>query len=155
MNLLGHLPRSPCRRPLLRLAGAVAGAALGGAQAASPPTMKLLLKLGDDSLDLLLDDNATARDFAALLPLRLTLEDYAATEKIATLPRGLSTEGAPAGYTPMAGDMAYYAPWGNVALFHKGFRYSPGLIRLGRLTQGVQRLAQPGRIAAEWVLAKA
>jgi hypothetical protein len=37
----------------------------------------------------------TSRDFAALLPLTLTLKDYAATEKISDLPKRLSTDGAP------------------------------------------------------------
>lgn len=53
----------------------------------------------------------------------------------------------------MAGDVAYYAPWGNLALFHKGFRHSAGLVRLGRISHGVQRLAVPGRVAAELVVA--
>lgn len=153
MNMLSPRPSPLHRRQALRLACAAAVAAVGGAAASPLPTMKLLLKLGEDHLDLLLDDHPTARDFAALLPLRLTLEDYAATEKIAVLPRALTTQGAPKGYAPVAGDMAYYAPWGNVALFHKDFQHSPGLIRLGRITQGIQRLAVPGRVGAEWVLA--
>ena len=56
-------------------------------------------------------DTATARDFASLLPLTLTLNDYAATEKISDLPRRLSTEGAPLGSDPSIGDVAYYSPW--------------------------------------------
>lgn len=158
MNTTRHRPLRHDRRQALQQACATTCMVLGGglagggwAQAAGLST--LLLKLGDDSLTVLLDDHATARDFASLLPLRLTLEDYAATEKIASLPRALSLEGAPAGYTPVAGDAAYYAPWGNLALFHKGFRHSAGLVRLGRISQGVQRLAVPGRVAAELVLA--
>lgn len=60
-----------------------------------------------------LEDSEAARDFASLLPLSLTLEDYAATEKISDLPKPLSTSSAPAGITPKVGDLAYYAPWGN------------------------------------------
>jgi hypothetical protein len=57
-----------------------------------------------------LADSEAARDFASLLPLSLTLEDYAATEKISDLPKPLSTSSAPAGITPKVGDLAYYAP---------------------------------------------
>jgi len=39
-----------------------------------------------------LRDNKTARDFVSQLPLTLTLEDYASTEKISDLPKRLSTE---------------------------------------------------------------
>ena len=83
-----------------------------------------------------LEDTATARDFAALFPLTLTLDDYAGTEKVADLPRRLDTTGAPASYTGRPGDITYYAPWGNLALFHGDGPYAPGLIRLGRLAPG-------------------
>lgn len=116
--------------------------------------MKLQLRLGDQTLDILMDDNPTARDFTTLLPLTLDLDDYAATEKIAYLPRRLSTTEAPRGYTPAAGDLAYYAPWGNLAIFHKDFGYSAGLVRLGRIERGFDRLATEGRRTAKLVMAE-
>src|SRR3954462_8138336 len=91
-----------------------------------------------------LDDNESARHFATLLPLELVLKDYAATEKIADLPGALPTSGAPAGYEPSAGDISYYAPWGNLAIFHKGFEYSRGLVRLGRLETGLEAMRRKG-----------
>ena len=93
-----------------------------------------------------LDDNESARHFAALLPVELVLEDYAATEKIADLPSALPTSGAPPGYTPSAGDLSYYAPWGNLAIFHRGFAYSSGLIRLGRLETGLDAIREAGSL---------
>jgi hypothetical protein len=93
-----------------------------------------------------LDDNATSRDFVSLLPLTLTLKDYAATEKISDLPRKLSTAGAPAGSDPEVGDFSYYAPWGNLALFHKDFGYSVGLVKLGTIDAGVELLRRPGQL---------
>jgi hypothetical protein len=92
-----------------------------------------------------LDDNQTSRDFMALLPLTLTLEDYAATEKIGYLPRKLLTRDAPAGITPRAGDVTYYAPWGNLAIFHKDFKYSPGLVKLGTIRDGIDVFRRTGR----------
>lgn len=113
--------------------------------------MKLQIRLDRQALDVRLDDNPTARDLISLLPLHLSLDDYAATEKIARLPRRLSTAQAPRGITPRAGDLAYYAPWGNLALFHKDFSFSTGLIRLGRIDSGMEHLARPGRLDSEWV----
>ena len=83
-----------------------------------------------------------------MLPLTVTLEDHAATEKISYLPRKLSTEAAPAGSDPAVGDVAYYAPWGNLALFYKDFRYSSGLIKLGRIDSGLEALSVPGTARA-------
>lgn len=83
-----------------------------------------------------LDDTATARDFAALLPLTLTLDDFGGTEKIADLPRRLDTTGAPPAHTGRPGDITYFAPWGNLALFHGTGPAASGLIRLGSLAPG-------------------
>jgi hypothetical protein len=110
--------------------------------------MKIRLVVEGASLTATLDDTAAARDFASLLPLTLTLEDHAATEKIAYLPRTLSTAGAPRGTAPRAGDIAYYAPWGNLALFHEDFEFSPGLVTLGRLDGGVEALRRAGPLPA-------
>jgi hypothetical protein len=91
-----------------------------------------------------LDDNASAKDFALLLPLDLSLKDYAATEKIAGLPRKLSINGAPDAYTPSAGDVSYYAPWGNLAIFYEDGHLSSGLVRLARLDFGIDAIRQTG-----------
>jgi len=87
-------------------------------------------------------DNATSRDFMSMLPLTLTLKDYAGTEKISDLPRKLSTEGAPSGSDPSVGDIALYAPWGNLAMYYRDFGYSSGLIILGKIDSGIDKLSQ-------------
>jgi hypothetical protein len=79
-----------------------------------------------------------------LLPLSLTLSDYAEIERIADLPRKLSIEGAPAGVAPRAGDITYYAPWGNLAIFIEGRSYSRGLVRLGKVDTGLPALQRQG-----------
>ena len=88
----------------------------------------------------LLDANPSAADFASLLPLTLHLQDYEATEKIADLPRKLSTASAPRSYTPSSGDICFYAPWGNIAFFYQDGASSDELVRLGYLESGLDRL---------------
>ncbi|MGG2397083.1 cyclophilin-like fold protein [Pseudomonas sp. SH1-B] len=102
------------------------------------------ITLGDQIVAISLDDSPASRDFLAQLPLNLDLEDYSATEKIAYLPKKLSTSEAPAGITPKVGDVTYYAPWGNLAIFYKDFSYSRGLIKLGQITSGLEHLRYPG-----------
>jgi hypothetical protein len=102
--------------------------------------MKIRLILDDATLDATLADSAAARDFAALLPLTLTLSDYAGTEKVSDLPRKLSITGAPAGTAAKVGDIDYYAPWGNLAIFYQDFRHSDGLVNLGRIESGMEKL---------------
>jgi hypothetical protein len=44
------------------------------------------------------------------------------------------------------GDIAYYAPCGNLAIFYKDFGYSSELIGLGRIDSGVETLTVPGSL---------
>ncbi|WP_337926728.1 cyclophilin-like fold protein [Paenibacillus caui] len=37
--------------------------------------------------------------------------------------------------------ITYYAPWGNLAIFYRDFRYSSGLIKLGSIDAGGEKLA--------------
>jgi hypothetical protein len=106
--------------------------------------MKIRVNVRDTAVTGTLEDNEASRDFVSLLPLTLTLRDYAATEKISELPRRLNTTGAPPGVDPSVGDIAYYAPWGNLAVFYKDAGYATGLIKLGTLDSGVQLLAGAG-----------
>ena len=68
-----------------------------------------------------LNNSPAAQDFLAMLPLSITLNNYGENEKISHLSRKLSTSGSPSGYTPQTGDLAYYAPWGNLAIFRQTF----------------------------------
>ncbi|MQM38938.1 hypothetical protein KBTX_02959 [wastewater metagenome] len=134
---------------------AIGGVALLGACVAyagntrSEPTedtMRIRITVEDTELVARLEDTPAARDFAAMLPLELTLEDFHATEKIADLPSRLSTEGAPKGVDPDVGDVTYYAPWGNLALFYRDFGYANGLVRLGRIEGDVSALEARGAL---------
>ena len=76
-----------------------------------------------------------------MLPITVNLEDYANTEKIFYPDRKLSIEGAPAGFKPSSGDITYYAPWGDIAIFYKDFGYANGLISIGKINDnGIEQL---------------
>jgi len=109
-------------------------------------TLRIRLTFDGKAVEATLLDNATARDFLSLLPMTLTLDDYNSTEKIGYPARKLATAGAPAGVDPSVGDIAYYAPWGNLAIFYKEFGYSRGLIGLGRIDSGIEALRVPGSL---------
>jgi hypothetical protein len=108
--------------------------------------MKIRIQLEGRSLTATLEESEPARSFVSLLPLTLTLTDYNSTEKVADLPRKLSTKGAPAGVDPDVGDITYFTPWGNLAIFYRDFGYSSGLVKLGRLDSGVEFLSGRGPV---------
>ena len=101
---------------------------------------RIKLTVNGNEIFVKLDDNVASREFLEMLPLTLTFKDFNSTEKIATLPNELSTEGLPSGYTPAVGDFSYYAPWGNVSVFYKDFRYSNSLYKLGTIESGTEIL---------------
>ncbi len=105
---------------------------------------RIQVVVGSHTLNATLDDTPAARDFASLLPLELELSDYHGIEKVADLPRELTREGAPASYDPSAGDITYFATWGNLAIFYKDFHDSRGLVRLGAFDDGIEALRRDG-----------
>ncbi len=98
--------------------------------------MRLRFIFADQDFTTTLEDNPSARDLVSMLPLDLTISDYSTNEKIAYLPRKLTEEGRGRFGNMAVGDLCYYAPWGNLAMFHGPYRWSRGLIRLGRLDKG-------------------
>lgn len=51
-------------------------------------TVKIRIDVEGAAITATLEDNETARDFVSLLPLAITLEDYASTEKLAICREG-------------------------------------------------------------------
>jgi hypothetical protein len=112
--------------------------------------MHIRVTLDGRPVDATLNDSPAARDFAELLPLTLDLEDFHQTERIADLPRRLTTSGAPEPAAPKAGDLTYYAPWGNLALFYRdGDSANADLLILGHIEADTDRLAGADRITVE------
>jgi len=106
--------------------------------------MKIRLTVDEQSTTATLYDNPTARDFASLLPLSLTMTDYDTIERVADLPRKLSTQDAPDGMAPVAGELTHYAPWGNLAIFIQPRSFSHRLLPLGKVDAGLSIVSRPG-----------
>ena len=117
--------------------------------------MKIQLRFRDATFTVNLVDQAATRDLVSMLPLKLTVGDFASAEKIAYLPSKLSTQGAPAGTDAQVGDLTYYAPWGNLAFFYRKGSYASGLVHLGRVEGAVDGLArqEEGTVTIELVSA--
>lgn len=103
--------------------------------------MQIRFVIGSTILPATLDDSAAGRDFLSMLPLTLPMKDFAGREKISgSLSKVLDQRDAPAGYDPSVGDITYYAPWGNLALFYRDASYAKGLVRLGQFEGDIAAL---------------
>jgi len=88
------------------------------------------------------EDSSGVRDFLSMLPLELTVEEFAGAEKIAYLPRELNHEGSP-GSDPEDGDLIYYTSWGNLGFYYDatGIGYSDATLHLGTYSATEEQLS--------------
>ena len=106
------------------------------------------LKLIVDGREIVIElyDTPAANALYEMLPLELAFEDFNNIEKISYLQDALPTEGEPDGCDPDVGDFCLYAPWGNLSVFYKDFRYSNGLIKLGKIVSGEEWMEQLDKV---------
>ncbi|WP_050792935.1 cyclophilin-like fold protein [Bdellovibrio bacteriovorus] len=108
---------------------------LTGSIAKAESMKRIRFTIGKNSAIAVLYNTQAAREFAAQLPLTLTFKDFASKEKIAYPPRKLSGKSK----QNSEGDFAYYAPWGNIAVFYKEEASATAdLLILGQFESGKQ-----------------
>ncbi|MBD5417189.1 MAG: hypothetical protein HDR50_05930 [Desulfovibrio sp.] len=115
------------------------GAADVAAVAPAPGHAVRILFEGREAVATLLD-NPLADAFLRLLPLEVEFSDFAGEEKIFYLPEKLPVRGT-ANADEQKGDFCYYAPWGNMAVFYKGYGHGKNLYVVGNLIAGKEKLA--------------
>lgn len=105
---------------------------------------KITLQINGQSYSATLYDTPLADALYDMLPMTVSFEDYNRTEKIGYLPdkQPLPTEGTTDGFEPATGDLCYYAPWGNLSLFYKSFRYSNDLYSIGHVDADMSFLSE-------------
>lgn len=103
-----------------------------GSRAENQPEGALRIRVETDtySIVFLLNGSPAAISLYAQLPLTLPVENFGINEKIVYPPEELDVDGTPAAEGP-AGTLAYYAPWGNVAMFYGTCGGAGGLYALG------------------------
>lgn len=89
------------------------------------------IQIGSKNFTAVLDDNATAAAFEALLPMTVEMTELNGNEKYARLSGNLPTKDANPG-TIQTGDLMVYGSK-TVVLFYKTFRASYEYTRLGRV----------------------
>jgi hypothetical protein len=103
------------------------------------------ITFGATQLTARLDDNATARDLAAQLPLTLSFRDHNGVEKTAPLPRELSLDGAPEGHDPSSGEIGYWAPDGDLVFYYDSDAPSfNGSVRIGEFDDDMNAIERQG-----------
>jgi hypothetical protein len=87
-------------------------------------------------------DTATARDFATLLPVTVTIHDLGGREKAGTLPRALHDGDRQSSYR--TGQLGYWSPSHDFAVYYRedGFRIPPpGIVMIGEVDSGLDAIS--------------
>ena len=118
--------------------------------------MKINIKVSGKTVTAKLMDNPTARDFASLLPLNMSMKDLFGREKFSHLQKALSENG-PRTNTYEVGDIAYWSPAHDVAIYyqHDGESIpSPDVIPIAKISSGTELFNVPGSVKVTIEIAK-
>jgi hypothetical protein len=109
---------------------------------------KINIKVDGKILTASLADNATARDFASVLPLHVAMSDLFGREKYGELPKVLSKH--PAGKNSYeVGDIAYWSPDNQFAIYYHQDGESipsPGVIPIATIDGGAEAFNISGSV---------
>ncbi len=114
------------------------------------PLKQLKITVGDKELMASFIDSKTTRDFIAILPLNLRMDDIRKREKYASLSAVLAKEGD-VKTTYKTGDISYWLG-GGIAVFydHDGREVQAGLIVLARLESGIETFNVPDSVLVKF-----
>ncbi|MFI9842058.1 cyclophilin-like fold protein [Nonomuraea sp. NPDC051941] len=110
--------------------------------------MAMVLRFGDQAVTATLTDTPPSRQFAAMLPLTLQLTDAWGQAKAGRLPRALTAQGGTPVHDPTPGEVYFWPSNGVIAVYYDDLGQmvpDPGLVRLGIIEAGLDRLAAAGK----------
>jgi hypothetical protein len=113
-----------------------------------------VLRVRDGQATATLDDTPAAREFAAMLPLQLTLHGAMGQPKTGRLPYSIDDPDADRVVDPDVADIYYWPPSGDIGIFYDDLGQSvppPGMVRLGSVDSGLDAIASAGSRFMVWI----
>ncbi|MEO3480195.1 cyclophilin-like fold protein [Phaeobacter sp. CAU 1743] len=105
-------------------------------------TMQIKISTREVTLVYDLNSSQAAQELYAQLPMIIDVENYGGIEKIFYPPEKLGTKNTPLARNVRAGTLAYYAPWGDVVMFHGRFGTAADLYELGDIVSGKEDISR-------------
>jgi hypothetical protein len=115
---------------------------------------RVVLRVRNEQATATLDDTPAAREFAAMLPLQLTLHGAMGQAKTGRLPHPIDVSGANRVVDPDVADIYYWPPSGDIGIFYDDLGQSvppPGMVRLGSVDSGLDAIASAGNRFTVWI----
>jgi hypothetical protein len=117
---------------------------------------RIRIRMGDKVVTATLNQTQAARDFAAILPLTIEMDDHLRREKTGIIPKRLS-ERTPGSKTYDKGDLGYWRPRNTFVIFYRDDGLDipgPGIVVLGKLDSGAEVFDIPGSVDVRVEIAK-
>lgn len=110
--------------------------------------MKIHLTIRETVIPASLHDCEGSRELLRQLPLTITMYDLFRREKFGALPRALPCGRGLRTQSYEAGDIVYWAPSGDLAVFHRhdGQKITGDFHFLGKVDKDVEFFAEPGPV---------
>ncbi|MCI1210033.1 MAG: cyclophilin-like fold protein [Treponema sp.] len=102
--------------------------------------MNILVKNDTYTVEFELNETSVSKDFLKKLPMAVIIENFGDCEKTFII-KNLDVSAAEEKNCP-AGTLAYYAPWGKIALLYDNFSAFPELYVLGHAVAGKDAIAK-------------
>jgi hypothetical protein len=126
----------------------------GGAKA----SVKIRITINNRVVTATMFDNVTAREFIALLPFTMTLNDYAQREKYGHCAKPLTEVAAGRQKPYKVGDIGYWSPNSDFAVFYRhdgSVMPEPGITMIGTVDgNSVEAFNVTGRVTATFEVIK-
>ena len=106
---------------------------------AGESSLQIQIQANGQSIVFELNGSPAAHSLYNQLPLTTTIENFGSNEKIFYPPQELETTDTPLAEGP-AGTLAYYEPWGDVAIFYGECNGGSGLYELGKAISGEEQI---------------
>jgi len=110
--------------------------------------VKIRIQTANKQIIATLANNETARDFASVLPLKVSMNDLLGREKYGDLAKALSEKG-PGQSRYEAGYISYWSPDHQFAIYyHRDGESipSPGIIPIAKIDAGAEAFNVPGSV---------
>jgi hypothetical protein len=110
--------------------------------------MKIHLTIRENVISASLHDCPGSGELLRQLPLTITMYDLFCREKFGALPHALPYGRALRTQTYEAGDIVYWAPSGDLAVFHRhdGQKITGDFYVLGKVDKNAELFAEPGPV---------
>jgi hypothetical protein len=139
----------PAATPTSAVSAASSSASAAASATEEAGSVRVTIRVGDQTATATLADVPAAHQLAAMLPISVNLRDPFGQAKSGALPHAVDVAGAVREFHPVTGGIYYWPDGGDLAVFYDALGQAvppPGLVLLGSVDTGLDAIAAWGDV---------